>query len=120
MNLKHMSKSLVLLIVGAGVVFAVVAWVGLRVVGPFGVQTYEGYLAPVYSADGQYVYYVERRVSGTSRVTEYPGFVFGGAPTYAVSVAKDTFRLKRLNIQSGKSEELVVLSPSPIEGRNYE
>jgi hypothetical protein len=115
-----MSKSFVLLIVGACALFAVVAWVGVRVVGQFGVQTYEGYLAPVYSADGQYVYYVERRVSGTARVTENPGFVFGGPPTYGVSVAKDTFRLKRLNVQSGKIEELIVLSPSPIEGRSYE
>jgi hypothetical protein len=75
-----MSRSIVLLIIGACALFAVVAWVGVRVVGQFGVQTYEGYLAPVYSADGQYVYYVERRVSGTARVTENPGFVFGGPP----------------------------------------
>ena len=37
-----MSKNIVLLIMGACVLFAVVAWVGVRVVGQFGVQTYEG------------------------------------------------------------------------------
>jgi len=120
MNLRHISKSIVLSIVGACVLLGVVAWVGVRVVGQLGVQTYEGYLAPVYSPDGQYVYFVERRVSGTSKVTKDPGFIFGGAPTYDVSVAKDMFSLKRIKVQSGKVEELVALSPSPIEGRRYE
>ena len=116
-----MSKSNVLVIVGACVLFAVLAWVGVRVVGQFfGVQTYEGYFAPVYSPDGQYVYFIQRRVSGTTRVTENPGFIFGGAPTYDVSIAKDTFSLKRLKVQSGQIEELTALAPSPIEGRRYE
>src|SRR6185369_8404858 len=115
-----MSRRFGLVIGGACVLLAVLAWVGVRVVGQFGVQTYEGYFAPVYSSDGQYVYFVERRVSGTTRVIKDPGFVFGGAPTYGVSVAKDTFSLKKLNVQSGKVEELVALSPSPIEGRSYE
>ena len=118
--MNSMSKSIVLLIAGACALFVVLAWVGVRVLGQLGGQTYEGYLAPVYSPDGQYVYFIDRRVSGTSRVTENPGFVFGGSPTYAVSVAKDTFSLRRLNVQSGKVEELVALSPSPIEGRSYE
>ncbi len=120
MNLSRMSKSIVLSIVGACALLTVLAWVGVRVLGQLGVRTYEGYFAPVYSPDGQYVYFVERRVSGTTRVTKDPGFVFGGAPTYGVSVAKDTFSLNRLNVQSGKIEELVALSPSPIEGRSYE
>ena len=115
-----MSRRFGLVIGGACVLLAVLAWVGVRVVGQFGVQTYEGYFAPVYSPDGQYVYFVERRVSGTARVIKDPGFIFGGAPTYAVSVAKDTFSLERLNVQSGKIEELIALSPSPIEGRSYE
>src|ERR1043165_5927844 len=120
MNLSHMSKSIVLLIVGTCALLGVLGWVGMRVVGQLGKQTYAGYLAPVYSADGQYVYFVERRVTGAAKVIKDPGFIFGGAPTYAVSVAKDAFSLKRLHVQSGKIEELVALSPSPIEGRNYE
>jgi len=41
MNLRHISKSIVLSIVGACVLLGVVAWVGVRVVGQLGVQTYE-------------------------------------------------------------------------------
>jgi len=115
-----MSKRIALLIGGACALLTLLAWIGMRVVGQFGAQTYEGYFAPVYSSDGQYVYFAERRVSGTAKATKDPGFVFGGAPTYGVSVTKDTFSLQRLNVQSGQIEELIALSPSPIEGRSYE
>ena len=118
--MTNFSKRIAILIAGACVLLTVLAWVGVRVLGQLGAQTYESYFAPVYSPDGLYVYFVERRISGTARVIKDPGFVFGGAPTYGVSVAKDTFSLKKLNVQSGKVEELVALPPSPIEGRSYE
>ena len=115
-----LSKSVVLVSVGVCAVLAVLAWVGVRAMSQRGPQSYEGYYAPVYSPDGQYVYFVERRTTGTAKQLTEPGFVFGGSPEFAVSVSKDTFSLKRLHVQSGKIEELIMLSPSPIEGRSYE
>lgn len=110
-----------LLIVGVCILLvAVLTWIGVRVVGQRGVQTYEGYFAPVYSPDGQYVYFVERRTSGTARQTSKPSIMLDAPPKFDVSVASDMFSLKRLHVQSGKIEELVTLPPSPLEGRSYE
>ena len=83
-----------------------------------GMESYEGYFAPVYSPDGQYVYFVERQTRGDARVTDVGGF-FSDAK-YDVFVAKDTFTLNRLNLATGRVEELVRLAPSPLEGRRYE
>ena len=83
-----------------------------------GMESYEGYFAPVYSPDGQYVYFVERQTRGDARVTEMGGF-FSDAK-YDVFVAKDTFTLNRLNLATGRVEELIRLAPSPLEGRRYE
>ena len=83
-----------------------------------GMESYEGYFAPVYSPDGQYVYFVERQTRGDARVTEMGG-LFSDAK-YDVFVAKDTFTLNRLNLATGRVEELVRLAPSPLEGRRYE
>lgn len=83
-----------------------------------GMESYEGYFAPVYSPDGQYVYFVERQTRGDARVTDVGGF-FSDAK-YDVFVAKDTFTLNRLNLATGRVEELIRLAPSPLEGRRYE
>ena len=83
-----------------------------------GMESYEGYFAPVYSPDGQYVYFVERQTRGDARVTEMGG-LFSDAK-YDVFVAKDTFTLNRLNLATGRVEELIRLAPSPLEGRRYE
>ena len=83
-----------------------------------GPKSYEGYFAPVYSADGQHVYFVERRTSGTFKETRSGDFLFRSS-TYDSFVDKDTFTLKRLHVQSGQVEELIRLAPSPIEGRRY-
>ena len=115
--MTNLSKSIVLL---SMVTLAVLAWAYVSgAVGQRGVQNYEGYFAPVYSPDGQYAYFVERRTSGTAKETRTGGFFFGSS-TFDVFVAKDIFSLKRLHVQSGQVEELVRLSPSPIEGRRYE
>ncbi|MFL6414748.1 MAG: hypothetical protein ACJ74Y_03635 [Bryobacteraceae bacterium] len=119
--MTDLSKKIVLASVVMGALLVVLAWVFVRgAVSQRGAASYEGYFAPVYSADGQHVYFVERRTNGTARQTTEPGFVFGGSPNFDVFVAKDTFSLKRLLVQSGQVEELIQLSPSPIEGRSYE
>jgi hypothetical protein len=111
------SKSLVLFGLIVCAVFAVLAWTFVR--GAASQDNYEGYFAPVYSPDGKHVYFIERRSSGIVQMTKPPG-LFLSAPEYDVSVAKDTFSLKRLHVASGQIEELVHFSPSPIEGRRYE
>jgi hypothetical protein len=111
-------KSIVLLSVVTCALIAVIALAYVRV-SKGAVETYEGYFAPVYSPDGQYVYFIERRTSGTARQTNKTDFFFGSAK-FDVSVAKDSFSLKKLHVQSGEVEELIRFSPSPIEGQSYE
>lgn len=118
--MTDLSKSIVLLSVVTCALLAVLAWACVRgAVSQPGVESYEGYFAPVYSPDGQHVYFVERRTSGTAEQTQAADFLFSPAK-FDVFVAKDTFSLKRLHVQSGQVEELIRLSPSPIEGRSYE
>jgi hypothetical protein len=115
--MTYLSKSIVLLSV---VMCGLLTWsCVLRAMNQGAVETYEGYFAPVYSPDGQYVYFVERRTSGTAKETRPSDFFFSSS-TFDVFVAKDTFSLKRLHVQSGQVEELIRLSPSPIEGQHYE
>ena len=111
------SKTIVLVAVVIFALLGVVAWVLVRAaVG--GVQTSEGYFAPVYSPDGQYVYFVERRTSGTVRRVG-PIDLFSPSK-FDVQVAKDNFSLKRLHVQSSQVEELIGFTPSPTVGQRYE
>ena len=114
------SKSIVLSGVVIGVLLAavVVVFVG-RAVSQRGGTSFEGYYAPVYSPDGQHVYFVERRISGTVKETKGTDLFFS-SPEFDVFVETDTFSLKRLHVQSGQIEDLIRLAPSPIEGRRYE
>ena len=116
----HLSKSILLPGLVMCALLAALAWFGVRrVVSQRGGESYAGYFAPVYSPDGQYVYFVERSSSGAVRVTQ-PTDLFFSSPKFDVSVKNDTFSLKRLHIQSGHIEELVHFSPSPLEGQHYE
>lgn len=111
------SKSIVLLGLVIVVLFAAVAWTLVR--GGRRQESFEGYFAPVYSPDGQQVFFVERRSHGTVRQTQAPDLFFNPAH-YDVFVAKDTFTLKRLDLQSGQIDDLVQFAPSPLEGQKYE
>lgn len=114
------SKSIVILSVVICALLGVLAWAFVRGASiQRGVESFEGYFAPVYSPDGQHVYFVERRTSGTVKEMRTGDFFFGSSK-FDVFVAKDTFSLKRLHVQSGQFEELVRLSPSPIEGQRHE
>ena len=113
-----MTKGIAILILAIGFVLTVATWALVRVTASFfGTESHEYYFAPVFSPDGQYVYFVERRVSGDVRLKE-PGDLFFSAPKYDVTVAKDSFSLKKLHLQSRQVEELIGFTPSPIEGRS--
>lgn len=81
-------------------------------------RSYEGYFSPVYSPDGQYVYFIERSITGTVEQTG-PVDIFS-SPRFDVQVAKDRFILKRMRVENSQIEELRHLPPSPIQGRHYE
>jgi len=94
--MTHISKRAVLLVVVICAVLAALVVAFVRgAVSQRGVKTYEGYFAPVYSPDGQHVYFVERRTIGTADET-WSGDLFFSSSKYDVSVEKDTFSLKRL------------------------
>ena len=118
--MSHTSKTTVIWGVVICVLLAALV-VGVFVRGAMsqrGVKSDEGYFAPVYSPDGQYVYFLERSTSGTVEQTSAPA-LFSPAK-FDVQVAKDRFILKRLHVENGQIEELRRLPPSPIEGRRYE
>jgi hypothetical protein len=102
--MTHFSKGIVLFSVVTCALLAVLAWYWVCVAtSQRGVESYEGYFAPVYSPDGQHVYFVERRTSGITKETRTEDF-FGGSSEFDVFVAKDTFSLKRLHVQRGQIE----------------
>ena len=111
------SKSIVLsgVVVGALLAALVVVFVRGAMSQRRG-TSFEGYFAPVYSPDGQHVYFVERGISGTLKQTKGTDLFFS-SPEFDVFVETDTFTLKRLHVQSGQVEDLIRLAPSPIEGR---
>jgi hypothetical protein len=114
------SKSIVLSGVVIGTLLAAVVVVFVRgAVSQRGGTSFESYFAPVYSPDGQHVYFVERRLNGTFKQTKEADLFFS-SPEFDVSVETDTFVLKRLNVQSGQVEELIRLAPSPLEGQRSE
>ncbi|MBA2646831.1 MAG: hypothetical protein H0U81_08545 [Pyrinomonadaceae bacterium] len=79
-------------------------------------ESFEGYFAPVYSPDGQYVYFIERRTSGT---VSGPGAGFFTPPA-DVFISKDEFLLKRINVAGGTIEELKRMPRSPAEGQHFQ
>ena len=77
------------------------------------VHDHTGYFSPVYSADGQFVYYVARQTRGL--VT---GFGWESiSPPAHVFVWRDRFELHRLDLDTRDVEVLAALPPTPIEDR---
>lgn len=114
------SKSIVISAVAICALLAALVVVFVRgAVSQRGGTSFEGYYAPVYSPDGQYVYFVERRITGTVKATKGADLFFS-SPEFDAFVQTDTFTLKRLHFQSGQVEDLIHLAPSPIQGRRYE
>ncbi len=118
--MKYRPNSLVLLSLFTCALLAVVAGACVRGLSQHEMEDYDGYLAPIYSPDGQYIYFVERSTTGKVKQTKAPSFFLDGGPKFDVFAAKDTFSVKRLHRQSGEVEELMHFAPSPIEGKSYE
>lgn len=78
------------------------------------VQSHEGYFSPVYSPDGQEVYFITRQTRGL--VTGL-GVEFFTPPAH-VFVWRDRFFLQKLNAETGQVEVLKTWPPSPLEGEH--
>ena len=98
-------------LLGAGMVVAVLAFVQL--IGVLAVERHQGFFAPVWAADGQHVYVIERQTFG---IVWGFGWEFFTPPanTYVIS---DRFTLARLDTASGKLERLERFDGSPVTGR---
>lgn len=95
------------------VALSATAWFTLRAVGLVSNEHHIGYFAPVWSSDGRFVYYLERETTG--RVWGM-GWEFFSAPAH-VRAARDTFRLCRVDAQTGATEILDQFAASPLVGR---
>ena len=95
----------------AGAVVAVFAFAQL--IGILVIERHQGYFAPVWDADGQHIYVIERDTRGLIWGLGWEFFT-PPANSYVIS---DRFVLGRLNIASGKLERLERFSGSPVAGR---
>ena len=95
----------------AGAVVAVFALAQL--IGIFTLERHRGFFAPVWSADGQQVYYLERDTRGLVWGFGWEFFT----PPASAYVISDRLTLRRLDIASGKSELLERFDGSPVVGR---
>ena len=78
------------------------------------VQEHEGYFSPVYSPDGNTVYFIHRESQGLVAGLGWELF----SPPAHVFVWKDRFSLRELDQASGAVETLHRWPASPIEGRH--
>lgn len=93
---------------------AVVAVFALaQLIGIFTMESHQGFFAPVWSADGRQVYYLERHTRGLIWGLGWEHFT----PPASAYVLSDRFTLRRLEIASGKSELLERFDGSPVTGR---
>ncbi len=82
----------------------------------FGSESYKGYFAPVFSPDGQFVYYVARDTRG--RING-PGMEFFTPPA-EVRVDADLFTIHRIHLETGRDQTVASLSDSPLVRREIE
>ncbi len=98
-----------LLIVGTlVVVLAFAQWIGI-----LAIERHNGYFAPVWAADGEHIYFVERDTTG---VIWGLGWEFFSPPANSY-VFSDRLTLERLNVVSGKREVLERFADTPVTGR---
>jgi hypothetical protein len=106
---RHWKAATVLLTATAVVaVFALAQLIGI-----FAMERHEGFFAPVWSADGQQVYYIERNTRGLVWGLGWEMFT----PPASAYVFSDRLTLRRLDIASGKTEVLERFDGSPVTGR---
>lgn len=106
---RHWRAATVLLAGGTLVTVLALA----QLAGIFALERYQGFFAPVWSADGRQVYYIERDTRGLVWGLGWEFFT----PPASTYVLADRFALKRLDVASGKIERLERFDGSPLVGR---
>jgi hypothetical protein len=99
-------------LIGSGVV-VVALGLAAAALGLVTVERHTGFFAPVWDADADGIYYVERSSFG---LTWGLGWEFLTPPAYSY-VVKDEFRLRHLGLGDEEPATLARWSPSPVEGR---
>lgn len=100
----------------AAVIVAGIALAGglaLALLGIVTVERHTGFFAPVWDAEGDGIYYIERDSFGLSWGFGWEHFT---PPAYSY-VAKDEFRLRHLKLDGAEPQTLGHWSQSPVEGR---
>jgi len=93
---------------------AVVAVLALaQLIGIFTLERHQGFFAPVWSADGQQVYFIQRDTRGLIWGLGWEHFT----PPASAYVLSDRLSLRRLDIASGTSQVLERFDGSPVTGR---
>jgi len=114
-----MPGKVILLIVSLLVGIAAALAVGAVVVGLYSIERHRGFFAPVWSEDGEYIYFVERETRGRVLGLGWEFFT----PPARVHVDSDRIRLRRLrvhgmHIQDGEFETLIENKATPLENRD--
>lgn len=105
----HWKAAIVLLTATAVVAVLVFA----QLIGIFTIERHQGFFAPVWSANGQQVYFIQRDTRGL--IWGF-GWEFFTAPASAY-VISDRLALLRLDVASGKIDLLERFDGSPVAGR---
>lgn len=106
--------SLVLAIAGITVMLAAaLAWALGGIPGLAQRHNLQGVFAPVYDAAGTHVYFIHRNTRGWSFGRGWEHFT----PPARARASRDEFSLRRLDLQSGRVEELAGWSRSPLVAR---
>jgi hypothetical protein len=77
-------------------------------------QRLHGFLSPVFSADGTFIYFIERHTHGLHWGLGIEHFT---PPAHAY-ILQDRLALKRIKLDSGSPETLVVWPTSPLVGKH--
>jgi hypothetical protein len=107
-----MHRAVWAVLIGLGVVLVAVG-LAAAALGLFTVERHTGYFAPVWDAEADGVYYVERDTFG---IVWGFGWEMFTPPAYSY-VMNDEFRLRHLAIGGAEPATLASWSTSPVEGR---
>lgn len=96
------------------VALALCGVIALSLLAVFARQRLHGFFSPVFSADGAFIYFIERRTHGLQWGLGIEHFT---PPAHAY-ILQDHLALKRIKVDSGSLETLLVWPTSPLVGKH--
>lgn len=88
--------------------------IALTLFAVFARQRLDGFFSPVFSADGAFIYFIERRTYGLQWGLGIEHFT---PPAHAY-ILRDRLALQRIQLDSGSRETLLVWPTSPLVGKH--